>query len=185
MALRRYLHVLLLTFILISKEILVFNEEILVLFSFIIFLSLAYNIVTNFFLFELDLRSIKIQEEFKLYNETQDKAYHYLISYYSKQRSLYKRVELMFSTINRYIDSLLSNNVVTYIKLLTIDIDEKLKKIVIIDSKLLFMMQKEITSKLFIFLTLKHNNRNKKNSLRFLSSSISCLQLNTLHISSV
>lgn len=182
MILRRYLHVLLLTFIVVSKEVLVFNEEILVLFSFIIFSSLAYNFITNFFSLELDLRSIKIQEEFRLYNETQDKVYYYLMSYYEKQRSLYKRVEFIFSTINKCIDFLLSNNVVTHIKLLIIDIDEKLKKIAIINSKLLFTMQREIASKLFTFLTLKHSNHSKKNSLRFLSSSISCLQLNTLHI---
>ena len=55
--------------IILSKEILVFNEEILVLFSFVVFFSLSYNFVSGSISHELDLRSNKIKEEIDFYKE--------------------------------------------------------------------------------------------------------------------
>ena len=54
------LFVLLSILIVLSKEILVFNEEILVLFAFGIFIFLVYNFAGSLISLELNARGVKI-----------------------------------------------------------------------------------------------------------------------------
>ena len=68
--------------IVLSKEILVFNEEILVLFAFGIFIFLVYNFAGSLISIELDSRSVKIEEEFSFYKQMQQKTLNHLISYH-------------------------------------------------------------------------------------------------------
>ena len=73
----------LLILIVLSKEILVFNEEILVLFSSGIFIFLTYNFAGGMIALELDARANKIQEEFNYYRDMQEKTLIHLISYHN------------------------------------------------------------------------------------------------------
>ena len=68
MNLKHLLFLLLLVLVVLSKEILVFNEEILVLFAFGIFIFLVYNFASSLISLELDARSVKIEEEFSFYS---------------------------------------------------------------------------------------------------------------------
>ena len=77
--------------IVLSKEILVFNEEILVLFAFGIFIFLVYNFAGNLISLELDARSVKIEEEFGFYKHMQQKTLSHLISYHKKQILAYNQ----------------------------------------------------------------------------------------------
>jgi len=60
----RYLYVALLGLVALSKEFLVFNEEVLVLLAFAIFIYLLVNYGGEMIAAELDSRKDKIKEEF-------------------------------------------------------------------------------------------------------------------------
>ena len=67
----KYLYGVLLVLIALSKEFLVFNEEVLVLLAFSIFIYLLVNYAGEMIASELDSRKIKIKEEFDLYKNLQ------------------------------------------------------------------------------------------------------------------
>ena len=67
----KYLYGVLLMLIALSKEFLVFNEEVLVLLAFSIFIYLLVNYAGEMISSELDARKIKIKEEFDLYKNLQ------------------------------------------------------------------------------------------------------------------
>ena len=83
----------LLILIVLSKEILVFNEEILVLLSSGIFIFLTYNFASGMISLELDSRANKIQEEFNYYRDMQEKTLIHLISYHNKQKLLSEEIK--------------------------------------------------------------------------------------------
>ena len=83
--------------IVLSKEILVFNEEILVLFAFGIFIFLVYNFASDLISSELDSRSVKIQEEFNFYRSMQEKTLTHLIAYHNKQKLLSEEIKAIFA----------------------------------------------------------------------------------------
>ena len=71
----RYLYIILLALVALSKEFLVFNEEVLVLLAFAIFIYLLVNYGGEMIASELDARKEKIKEEFDLYKNLQDSYY--------------------------------------------------------------------------------------------------------------
>ena len=75
----KYLYGVLLVLIALSKEFLVFNEEVLVLLAFSIFIYLLVNYAGEMIASELDSRKIKIKEEFDLYKNLQEKTFTLLI----------------------------------------------------------------------------------------------------------
>jgi hypothetical protein len=62
----KYSHHLLLLLILISKECLILNEEILVLFSFIVFCRLVVTNISQLIVVELKIRTKKMKESYNL-----------------------------------------------------------------------------------------------------------------------
>jgi len=72
----KYLYVVLLGLIAFSKEFLVFNEEVLVLLAFVIFIYLIVTYGGEVIGGELDLRKEKIKEEFDLYKNLQEKNFY-------------------------------------------------------------------------------------------------------------
>jgi len=82
----KYLYVVLLGLIAFSKEFLVFNEEVLVLLAFVIFIYLIVTYGGEVIGGELDLRKEKIKEEFDLYKNLQEKTFTHLISYHKKTK---------------------------------------------------------------------------------------------------
>jgi len=72
----RYLYVALLGLVALSKEFLVFNEEVLVLLAFAIFIYLLVNYGGEMIAAELDSRKDKIKEEFDLYKNLQEKNFY-------------------------------------------------------------------------------------------------------------
>jgi hypothetical protein len=163
--------------IILSKEILVFNEEILVLFSFVVFFSLSYNFVSGSISHELDLRSNKIKEEFDFYKEMKEKTILHLVSYYKKQKSLSQKVKLIFYAVKNSIDFLLTHCLISYLKELTLDIEEKLKKTLNYQSKVVYLLQKKISSEIFDYLYYAHI-KSKKKPLKLLLIPISSLLKN-------
>ena len=170
------LFLLLSTLILLSKEILVFNEEILVLFAFGIFIFLVYNFAGDLLSIELDSRSAKIEEEFSFYKNIQQKTLIHLISYHKKQIFLSEEVKSIFSITRKDIDVIVYNYSQIFSKFLSISIDDKLKKIVSMEFKFNLLLQEKISSELYSYLSSKYSkNNDKKASTRLLLNSISSL----------
>jgi hypothetical protein len=178
--------------IFLSKEILVFNEEILVLFSFLVFSFLFYYFIGSIFIVELDLRFNKIKNEFCFYQELHKKTLNYIISYYNKQKLLCEKLKLILLIVNKSIDFALCNSETLHLKLMMFNVNDKLKRLIINQSKIISLLQEKINLKLFVFLFIFYNkNKNKykykrikrrskrktKQSSQLLSNSIRLLSL--------
>jgi F0F1-type ATP synthase membrane subunit b/b' len=161
----------------LSKEILVFNEEILVLFAFGIFIFLVYNFAGSLISLELDARSVKIEEEFSFYKQMQQKTLSHLVSYHKKQILLSEEVKSIYLITKNDIKVVISNYSQMFAKFLINGIDDKLKKIVSIEIKFNSLLQEKISSELYSFLIFKYSKSNDKkasamllvNSIHFLS----------------
>ena len=170
---KNLLLLLLLILTVLSKEILVFNEEILVLFAFGIFMFLVYNFAGSLISVELDARSIKIEEEFNFYKHMQQKTLNHLVSYHKKQIMLSEEVKSIFFITKNDIKAVVSNYSQLFSKLLINGIDDKLKKVVSIESKFNSLLQERISSELYSFLIFKYTKSNdKKASTMLLTNSI-------------
>ena len=160
----------------LSKEILVFNEEILVLFSFGIFIFLVYNFGSTLISSELDSRAIKIQEEFNYYKNMQEKTLNHLISYHQKQKLLSDEIKSILSITIKDINLILSTYSLLFVRSFNNIIEEKLKKIIATESKFNSLLQIKISNELHTFLIAKYSStKGKKGSLTLLSNSISYL----------
>ena len=170
---KNILFLLLLILIVLSKEILVFNEEILVLFAFGIFMFLVYNFAGNLISVELDARSIKIEEEFNFYKNMQQKTLNHLVSYHKKQVQLSEEVKSIFLMTKNDIKVVISNYSQLFSKFLINGIDDKLKKIVSMEFKFNSLLQEKVSSELHSFLIFKYTkSNNKKASMLLLTNSI-------------
>jgi F0F1-type ATP synthase membrane subunit b/b' len=164
---------LLLLLTVLSKEILVFNEEILVLFAFGIFIFLVYNFAGNLISIELDARSVKIEEEFSFYKHIQQKTLNHLVSYHKKQILLSEEVNSIFAITKNDIKIVVNNYSQLFEKFLIAGVDDKLKKIVSIELKFNSLLQDKISSELYSFLIFKYSKGNdKKTSTMLLTNSI-------------
>ena len=173
MNLKYLLFFLLSILIVLSKEILVFNEEILVLFAFGIFIFLVYNFAGSLISIELDSRSVKIEEEFSFYKQMQQKTLNHLISYHKKQILLSEEVKSIFLVTKDDIKVVISNHSRLFLKFLTTSIDDKLKKILSIELKFNSLLQEKISFELYSFLIFKYIKSNdKKASTMLLTNSI-------------
>lgn len=159
-----------------SKEFLVFNEEVLVLFAFFIFIYLAYKFGGNLIALDLDARSSKILEEFNYYKDMQEKTLVHLVTYHNKQKHLSNEVKGILTDTKMHIDIVLSTYSKLFLKLLIINIEDRLKKVVANESKFNVTLQNKINGELYQFLISKYSTKkNKQSSLLVLMNSISCL----------
>lgn len=176
MNLRTSLLLTLLFLIALSKEILVFNEEILVLFSFGIFIFLVYNFGSSLISSELDSRAVKIQEEFNYYKNMQEKTLIHLISYHKKQKLLSDEIKSIFAILKKDINLIISTYSQLFVKFFNNTIEDKLKKIIANELKFNSLLQSKISDELYVFLVSKYSsNKDKKNSLLLLTNSINYL----------
>lgn len=79
--------------ILLSKELIVFNEEILVVLAFFTFIYLVIQNASNIISSELDEKSTAIKNKFDVYNTIQEKTIIYLCDYYTKREFLAKKIQ--------------------------------------------------------------------------------------------
>jgi len=173
---KHILYLFLLILVVLSKEILVFNEEILVLFAFSIFVFLVYNFASESISLELDSRSNKIEEEFNLYKDMQKNTFSHLISYHKKQLLLLEEIKLIYSIVKKDIDVMILNYSNLFLKYLSNSIDDKLRKIFSAELKFTLLFQERLSAKLYSFLILKYNKGvDKKSFIPILRSSMSSL----------
>lgn len=165
----------LLILVVFSKEILVFNEEILVLLSFIVFSLLLHNFAISVFLLELNMRSCRIKEEFFYYKCLHKKTFIHFVSYFNKQRLLSEKVKIIFSVVGNNIESALSNNLLLFSNLLVLSVNDKLNRLVFFESSLIISLRREINLKLFAFLVVVYNKNRLRFKKSFLRFALNCL----------
>ena len=160
----------------LSKEVLVFNEEILVLFAFGVFIYLTYSFASQMISAELDSRSTKIQDEFSTYKNIQEKTLIHLISYHNKQKLLSEEIKSILQLTKKDIDLIIQNYTQTFVKQVNSNIDEKLKKVLINESKANLALQQKINDELYAFLINSYTvAKTKKSSSLLLTNSINTL----------
>lgn len=101
--------ILLLIMVIISKEILVLNEEILIVLAFTIFIYLILNNASSMISEELDQKALSIQNKFEIYKNIQEKTIIHLSNYYKKRELLSDTLQIIYNIkkirialINRY-----------------------------------------------------------------------------------
>jgi len=83
-----HLSLLLFFFVLLSKEFIIFNEEILVLAAFVFFSRIIVISINQVITAELSLRKDKIKENCNFFKELQKKTLLYILKYNEKQTKL-------------------------------------------------------------------------------------------------
>lgn len=168
---------ILIGFVLLSKEILVFNEETLILFSFILFSYLSYKFVGDSFYKELHDRNFAIEKDLQFYNNIQKDIILNLFVYYENQKNLVVHIQNIINFI-KHIVVLLTNRFLFLLKKqYNLFIENNLKKLVTLEQKLKNDIQESILEFIMKFLVLKFsltskktNNRlHLKNSIKFIT----------------
>ncbi len=160
----KYLYVVLLGSIGLSKEFLVFNEEVLVLFAFGIFICLFVGYGGGMVGEELDFRKEKIQEEFDLYKNLQEKTFAHLVSYHEKQKLLSFQVKEMLDVSRSEILNTEIHYQNSLENFLSLNFEERLKRVSVNQNKTNGVLQKEIFVDLKFRLTESYSIENGKMS---------------------
>jgi len=165
----------------LSKEVLVFNEELLIVFSFFVFLFLIYNLTSNQIDLELDCRAGKVREEFDFYVQLQKQTFKYLIQYYNKQKSLSTDIEKAFVFLKEDIFLIISTHSNIMLKFLSFSIEDKLKKILSLKLKSYGFIRDTIILKLYEYLFIFFKKKTNALSSTFIKKAIIFLsKMNTL-----
>jgi hypothetical protein len=99
--------ILLLFVIVCSKEFLVFNEEILILFAFSLFIYLISTRAGNLIAQDLDANISEIKNKFLTYKNLKEKSILYNITYVQRQNVLSLKIQNLLKLKNLYIHKLL------------------------------------------------------------------------------
>jgi F0F1-type ATP synthase membrane subunit b/b' len=158
--------------IILSKEILVFNEELLILFAFLIFLLFLRNYISYNISKELDSRSLKIKEDFDFFRNMQKKTFTYSIDYHTKQKFLNTEIIQILKNLKESILLILSAYNNKHIKIFNNQLDDKLKKIISHYMKLKSVLQNKISCNVFIFLKFQYVKNKKMRKLIFKRSTL-------------
>jgi len=137
-----------------SKEIFVFNEELLIVFSFLVFLFLVYSLISNQVGVELDLRANNIKQEFDFYVKIHKDTLNYLLLYYNKQKCLSVDIDKAFLILKKDTCLVIQAYSNLVLKFLFFSFDDKFKKILSLELKLYAFIQNEINIKLYDYLLL-------------------------------
>lgn len=160
----KYLYVVLLGSIGFSKEFLVFNEEVLVLFAFGIFICLLVSYGGDMIGEELDSRKEKIEEEFDLYKNLQEKTFTHLVSYHEKQKLLSLEMKEMLDVSRSEILNTEIHYQNSLENFLSLNFEERLKRVSVNQNKTNGVLQKEIFVDLKLRLTESYSIENGKMS---------------------
>jgi hypothetical protein len=146
----------LLVFVFVSKEFIVFNEEILVLLAFSLFIFLIINYAKDSINESLNSKLKEIQNEFEFYKNLQKQTVSYLINYHKKQTLLVKNVKkiLIFSKSElKFIENCFS---IFWHNKVKSNFEDKLKKLVNCESQKNMFMQDFYLSNLNNFFLTKY-----------------------------
>ena len=120
--------ILLLLIIIASKELLVFNEEILILFAFSLFIYLvatkAGSLITN----DLDTNISEIKNKFLTYKNLKEKSILYAINYIQRQNLLSLKIQNLIKIKTFYTNKLLVSYNINIKKYIVMYLEESLAR---------------------------------------------------------
>nr|YP_009476679.1 ATP synthase F0 subunit 4 [Storeatula sp. CCMP1868]AVM81172.1 ATP synthase F0 subunit 4 [Storeatula sp. CCMP1868] len=116
-------------FILISKEFIVFNEEVLVLLAFLVFIFLVIKFVKNSINDSLNEKLEIIRKEFEFYKNLQKQTISYLINYHLKQISLVKNMKTILNLGNMELNYTKDYFSLFWFNKVKVNFEEKTKKL--------------------------------------------------------
>jgi hypothetical protein len=114
----RFLNLAFFILIIFSKELFVFNEEILILFSFFVFIYLVSSKASSSIAESLNEQILDIKNKFQTYHSIQEKSILQLVNYNKKQSLLALKIEKLFKLKTLYLQKLVkthNNRVKKYI----------------------------------------------------------------------
>lgn len=129
----------------ISKEILILNEETLVAICFVLFVIFAYMNVSDIVVSELKDRASKIQKEFDDYYQLRENILHSLISYHNKQVSLLKEIHQIFIFSKSEIQNIIHAQQKNLQNNISLQIKQKLRILAMREFNFIQFMQTETT----------------------------------------
>ena len=98
-----------------------------------------------------------------IYKNIQVQTLTHLISYHNKQKLLSEEIKSILSLTKNDINLIISNHSLLLLKSININIDEKLKKIVVNNTKTAWVLQSKINEQLYNFLLSSYSNVKDKN----------------------
>ena len=134
--------------VLTSREILVYNEELLVAISFFVFVGFAYVNLSDVFAASLDDRAKQIQKEFDYYFALNEEVLELLISYHGKRKSLAKELKNISTFSQQEIRNILNKYQHALENNISLQLEQKLKTIYMKEQSINQFIQEE-TSQLF------------------------------------
>ena len=143
-------------FVFVSKEFLVFNEEILVLFAFFLFIFLVINFCKVLINDSLNFKIEVIKGEFDFYKNLQKQTVLYLINYYKKQILLSKSLTKILSLAKNEIEIIHLCFKKLWRNKIKINFEEKLKKLISCESQKNLFIQSFYSTSLFDFFVEKY-----------------------------
>lgn len=156
----KFSYIALLILVFISKEVIVFNEEVLVLFAFGVFIFLIARFASSMIIESLEERAVKINEEFTFYKNLQQKTFLHLIDYHKKQMSLVEEVKEIFEFAKAECTLLIKSFELSLYNTLHISLEEKLKRILAGQIKRNNSLQNQICSDLKTYIMAKYVDEN-------------------------
>jgi F0F1-type ATP synthase membrane subunit b/b' len=140
----RYLFFCFLILIAFSKEVLVFNEEVLILFCFSVFIYLIINYGGDMIASELDSRNKKIKEELDLYKNLKATTLHHLVSYHQKQKLVNFELKQILDFSKNEVKPIEQHYENFVDSLVILNFEERLKRVVVSENKVDAAFQKQV-----------------------------------------
>lgn len=135
---------LMLTAVLTGKEILIFNEEILIVLTFSAFVTFAYINLGDGIANDLNERSLKIQQEFEEYYVVREEIVKNLITYHQKQLSLANEIEAIAAFSKNQVEYIVEKQSLSLEATIVQQIKQKLKTIVAEESRMIQDIQRQV-----------------------------------------
>jgi hypothetical protein len=115
--------ILILLALVCAKEILVFNEEILIVIAFSIFLYLVSQYASTAIVDELDEKAKMIQNKFDIYKNIEEKTILHLLNYHKKRELLSEKIKtiskikkLRMNIVQQYYKTNLNKQTLTHVE---------------------------------------------------------------------
>ena len=143
-------------FVFVLKEFLVFNEEILVLLSFFLFIFLVINFCKVLINDSLNSKIEVIKGEFDFYKNLQKQTVLYLINYYKKQNLLSKSLTKILSLAKNEIEIIHLCFKKLWHNKIKLNFEEKLKKLISCEFQKNLFIQSFYSTCLFDFFVKKY-----------------------------
>lgn len=131
-----------------AKEILVFNEEILIVIAFSLFLYLVLQYGSSMIATELDDKAKIIQNKFDIYKNIEEKTMIHLINYHKKREFLSEKIKLLSNIKKSRINIIQQYYKAILLKQVLLQTEETLNRLIFNEFSTLFILQEKFIIKL-------------------------------------